>query len=72
MSPLGNVLRRHRWWVWALWLVGLLVLLGGPMGAVDPVFWMLAPDPELLALTVVVGVSIARTALMSCIVGRHR
>jgi hypothetical protein len=65
MRRLCALARRHRWWVWALWALGLLVLLGGPTGALDPLFWLLAPDPELLALTVVVGLAIVRSSFFS-------
>jgi hypothetical protein len=55
------IVRRHPLSVWALWGVGLLVLLATMRyAAVDPAFIALFIDPELAAALVLVAIALLR------------
>jgi hypothetical protein len=57
-----RVVRRHSPRVWALWLVGAVLVLGGPTALADPAAIMFLLDPELLALSVTVGAALLGAA----------
>ena len=57
-----RVVRRHRLRVWALWLIGVVLLFGGPAALADPAAIMFLLDPELLALSVTVGAALLGAA----------
>lgn len=48
--------------MWALWLIGVVLLCGGPTALADPAAIMFLLDPELLAVSVTVGAALLGAA----------
>ena len=62
ITMIRRVVRRHSPRVWALWLIGVVLLFGGPTALADPAAIMFLLDPELLAVSVTVGAALLGAA----------